>query len=28
VLADGSRELDTTGRSIEDVTTEILSWLQ
>ena len=28
VLADGSHELDTTGRSIEDVTTEILSWLQ
>jgi len=28
VLADGSRELDTTGRSIEVVTTEILSWLQ
>ena len=28
ILADGSRELDTTGRSIEDVTNEILSWLQ
>jgi cytidylate kinase len=28
VLADGSHELDTTGRSIEDVTSEILSWLQ
>jgi cytidylate kinase len=28
MLADGSRELDTTGRSIEDVTNEILSWLQ
>ncbi len=28
VLADGSRELDTTGRSIADVTSEILSWLQ
>jgi cytidylate kinase len=28
VLADGSRELDTTGRSIEDVTNEILSWLE
>ena len=27
-LADGSRELDTTGRSIDDVTNEILSWLK